>query len=277
LIQLRGPKSYNTDFEQALFMAHTVPIITECLFNGYQCFLAQKAWKSVMRSVIVEDALISDRSNIVIELMVLKSNIPGFFVDINNTILSERQPDYAHINHIARKIYQLRVDLLKWHESYEFLLRCAPEMYPGSAEYDRRCKVFATYLSCVIIASRLLGCISPKERVELEEEAQMLAHQMLDLELEVKSTNSAACLFMAQTLGVAQSVIGTSQDWLREEYEGYGDRVDKLESLSPEGFVSPTSGSGSSDSWGQGTSEQKDLIEVWKFKKWNELCGRKTS
>jgi hypothetical protein len=29
MIQLRGPKSYNTDFEKALFMGHTVPIVSE--------------------------------------------------------------------------------------------------------------------------------------------------------------------------------------------------------------------------------------------------------
>jgi len=33
-----------------------------------------------MRSAIMDDVLIADRSDIVVELMVLKSNIPGFFV-----------------------------------------------------------------------------------------------------------------------------------------------------------------------------------------------------
>jgi len=249
--------------------------MTEALLNNERCFLEQDAWKEVMRSVIVEDALISDRSDIVIELMVLKSNIPGFFVDITNIILSESYPNYAHINQTACKIHQLRVDLFKWHSSYEFLLSCAPKIRPGSAEYDRRCKVFATYLSCVIITSRLLGAISPTERVELEEVTQILAGQMLDLELEVKSTSSAACLFMAQTLGVAQATIATSEDWLREEYEDFGQGVGKLESVSPEGFVSPTGLSSASGS--SGVPEQRDLIEVWKFVKWNKLCGRKMS
>jgi hypothetical protein len=277
--------------------------MTEALLTNERCFLEQDAWKDVMRSVIVDDTLISDRSQIVIELMILKSNIPGFFVDITNILLSENEPDYVHINAVACKIHQLRVDLLKWHSDYESVLSSAQPIYPGSAEYDRRCKVFATYLSCVIISSRLLGAISPTERVELEEETQVLAGQMLDLEIEVKSTSSAACLFMAQTLGVAQATIGTSGDWLREEYEGEGEGVEKLESVSPEGFVSlesvspeylvsPTSAtsrrfsecltspigftrSESGSTRSGDLPRQKALLEVWKFKKWNKLCGRK--
>lgn len=42
LIQLRGPKSYNTDFEKALFMAHTVPIVSyrfqKTFQTGFSCF-----------------------------------------------------------------------------------------------------------------------------------------------------------------------------------------------------------------------------------------------
>jgi hypothetical protein len=224
--------------------------MTEALLNNERCFLEQDAWRAVLRSVILDDELIADRSEIVIELMILKSNIPGFFVDVTN-IIYHHDPDRTHINAIACKIHQLRVDLLKWHSNYEFSLSCAPAIYPGSAEYDRRCKVFATYLSCLIISSRLLGAISPTERVELEEETQVLAGRMLDLEIEVKSTSSAACMFMAQTLGVSQATIATSEDWLHGEILRNGSRsgsgsgseqlqIEKLESISPEGFTSET-------------------------------------
>lgn len=261
--------------------------MTEALITGKRCFLEKKAWKDVMRATIIpDDDLISDRSEIVIELMILKSNIPGYFVDVTNVILSEYVPDYMHNNVIASKIQQLRADLIDWHARWQYLLSCAPVIQLGSAEYDRKCKTYATYLSCVIIASRLLSALSPTERAELEMETRISANQMLDLELEVKSTSSAACLFMAQTLGVAQATLACSQDWLKERDEYStpgGDRVQKLESVSPEGFVSPgsltfslSSRSESGSVSGNGdTPEQRDLIEVWKFERWNELCGRK--
>ena len=86
--------------------------MTECLLNNERCFLEQPAWKAVMRSAIMDDVLIADRSDIVIELMILKSNIPGFFVDVTKIMLSPN-PDRARISSIALKIHQLRVDLLK--------------------------------------------------------------------------------------------------------------------------------------------------------------------
>lgn len=38
LIQLRGPETYNTEFEKALFMAHSGPIVS----MSYLCFKSGK-------------------------------------------------------------------------------------------------------------------------------------------------------------------------------------------------------------------------------------------
>jgi hypothetical protein len=296
--------------------------MTESLFNNERCFLEQDAWHAVFRSAIVEDVLISDRSEIVIELMILKSNIPGLFHDVTNIIYSP-DPDAACINTIIHRLNMLREDLSKWNTSYEHLLSCAPPMYPGSAEYDRRVKVFATYLSCMILPSRLLGALNPTERVELEEETQIYTNQMLDLELEVNASSSAAAMFMAQTFGVAQATVATSEAWLHGEILRNGSRsgsgsiseqalqVEKLESVSPEGFTSdgppsaglsfdgfslrgPPSAAFSSEGFSSAeissagfsssiapssesghTSEPRGLIERWKFEKWCAAFGRK--
>jgi len=171
-------------------------------------------------------------------------------------------PDHEHIECLAWKIRELLQDLRNWYSSYEILLSRAPPIFPPSAEYDRRCKVFATYLSCVIISSRLLGAIASTERVKLERGTQILAMKMLDMELEVKTTSSAAALFMAQTLGVAQATLATSEDWLE------GEQIAKLESISPEGFTSMSPES-------EGNPGPTGLIDFWKFEKWNNKCGRK--
>jgi hypothetical protein len=223
--------------------------MTEALLNNEHCFLESDAWKEVFRSTIKDDGLISDRSEIVVELMILKSNIPGLFHDVVEIVQGEGEPDKLAVNVLACTIHQLRVDLLKWHSSYELLLSSAPEILAGSPEYDRGCKTFGTYLSCVIIVSRLLGALSPSERVELEHETQMLANHMLALEVEARSTSSSVCIFMAQTLGVSRATIATSKDWLM------GETVETLDDTP--------------------TGESRDVIASWKFDRWNTALGRK--
>jgi hypothetical protein len=222
--------------------------MTEALLNNEHCFLETDEWKEVFRSVIREDALISDRSGIVVELMILKSNIPGFFHDVAEMV-HDGDPDQGAVNELACRIHDLRVDLLKWHSSYETLLSSAPEILPGSPEYDRGCKTFGTYLSCVILVSRLLGALSPTERVELEHETMMLANHMLALEEEARSTSSAVCLFMAQTLGVSRATIATSKEWLMGECVEIEEDAIK--------------------------GEPRIVIASWKFDRWNAVLGRK--
>lgn len=223
--------------------------MTEALLNNEHCFLETDAWKAVFRSVIKEDGLISDRSAIVVELMVLKSNIPGLFHDVAELTQREGELDKLEVNVLACTIHDLRVDLLKWHTQYEQLLSSAPEILPGSPEYDRGCKTFGTYLSCVIIVSRLLGALSPSERVELENETLMLSNHMLALEVEARATSSSVCIFMAQTLGVSRATIATSKDWL------FGETVETLDDTPKE--------------------ETRDVIASWKFDRWNTALGRK--
>ena len=237
--------------------------MTEALLNNERCFLEQSPWITVLRSVILPSTpLIADRSAIVVELMVLKCNIPGLFVDVTNIVCHIQDPDPSFIVGVARRLHQLRIDLLKWHIQYQMVLASADEIRSGSAEFDRRCKVFATYLSCMILSSRLLGAISPEEKNELEAATMVLTGQMLDLELEVRKASLQTYLFMSQTLGVSKATIATSDDWRdmgvgakREDDEGGGNGgdPDTRESPGPQG-----------------------LIEVWKFEKWNKLMGRKT-
>ncbi|RAL68026.1 hypothetical protein DID88_008749 [Monilinia fructigena] len=92
LILLRTPESYTTDFERALFMGHTGPIMTEALLNGERCFLEQPAWQNLLLSIICKEEYytISDRSEIVVHLIMTKSNIPGTFWDMTQILCAPR-------------------------------------------------------------------------------------------------------------------------------------------------------------------------------------------
>ncbi|TVY65515.1 Uncharacterized protein LSUE1_G006332 [Lachnellula suecica] len=247
LIQLRGPKNYNTEFEKALFMAHTGPIMTECLLNAERCFLEQRPWQKVFRSLIIDEGFqISDRSEITVSLMILKSFIPGFFVDIANIICSDTQPDLDFVHTVVSRLRQQKADLLKWSIRYDGILRQYPDMRAGSAEFDNHSKVYATYLSCIMISSRLLGAVSGSERPELEQAAQNFADEMIEMDASIQSTSEQTSLFMAQTRGVAGSIKMTAAAW-EEDSAAQTDEY----------------------------SVSRDLLESWKLEYWSKVIGRK--
>jgi hypothetical protein len=221
--------------------------MTEALLNNERCFLEQKPWQKVFRSMILdEDFKISDRSEITVSLIMLKAFIPGFFVDITNIICTDMEPDVDFVHTVASRLRQQRADLLKWYMRYQGILKLYPDMRPGSPEFDNHCKVYSTYLSCIMISSRLLACLSGSERLELEESAQELADEMIELDIKVRATSEQTCLFMAQTRGVAGSIKKTAEDW-REV------RIKEAEDY----------------------SVSRDLLERWKLEAWCKTIARK--
>jgi len=221
--------------------------MTEALLNGERCFLEQKPWQKVFRSLIIHDGFkISDQSEITVSLVMLKAFIPGFFVDVTNIIFPDTVPNFDFVHTIASRLRQQRSNLLKWNIRYQEILKQYPNMRPDSTEYDNHCKVYATYLSCIMISSRLLAAISGFERPELEETTQKLADEMIALDLRVKSSSEQTCLFMAQTRGVAGSIKLTAADW-QDAYDGEAN----------EHAVS------------------RGLLEKWKLERWCKTMARK--
>jgi hypothetical protein len=192
--------------------------MTECLLKNERCFLEQKQWQEVFKSVIDEDAVITDRSEAVVTLLMNKCQIPGCAADVTGLICTNTPPSDSEIERITTKVRQLRTNFLNWNKKYKTIVANCPDMYPGSPNHDSHCKVIANYLSCVMITSRLLAAISPSERKELELYSQWLAREMIDLEAQVRS--SPTNLFMAQTMAVANAVIATKDDWLDGKVKG---------------------------------------------------------
>lgn len=112
-------------------------------------------------------------------------------------------------------------------------------MEAGSPDYDSHCKVFAHYLSCVMITSRMLAAVSWTERKEVEEGTQALARRMLEIDKEETATPTN--VFMAMNVAVSHTILATADDW-----SGREDAVD-------------------SDA----------IIETVKLERWCKLFGRK--
>lgn len=242
LIQLRGPRAYNTEFEKALFMGHTVPILTEALFQGQHCFLQQKPWQRVLRSCILDTPHLSDRSEIVISLVMLKAFIPGYFKDVSYIICKPELPGIPSVALTAAGLRELRLDLLAWYDRYQIYIRDRPSVLTGSIDYDNHCKVISTYLSCILITNRLLTALSVVERSDLEAHSLECTIQAFRLEEEVKYSSTQTSLFLAQTVGVSTTIKMTTYDW---------------------------NGLNSSDDRADG------VISRMTFETWNNICGRK--
>ncbi|RDW61498.1 hypothetical protein BP5796_11390 [Coleophoma crateriformis] len=238
LIQLRGPRRYKTEFEKSLFMAHVGTITTEAMFNNEHCFLEQDNWREVFESVIVDDDIISDRSEIVISLLMIKSKIPGICADATTAVCGDKPPEMSAVVDLASRAQQARDSLIKWRCDYEPLLGPLAELCKRDVDDDKKCKVMGVYLSCMMLVNRLLSSVSaPKERLELEDEIDAIADQVLDLYGRVAEIRPQSTLFLAQTIAIAKAMQATTPLW---------------RDISPDGG-----------------------IERWKFEKFCEIIGRK--
>lgn len=245
LVKLRGSESYNTDFEKALLLAHAGPIIIESLLTNTHCFLEEPPWTAVLKSCVIRDTFIDDRSEIVIDLLMKMSQVPGLFHNVtelicNNNNLDVAGPDHSSgIVHLTTQAYNLRESLHQWHRDFNHTLATGPPIQSGTHQYDKHLKLLGVFLSFTLITDRLIVALTGSP--DLEDEAQSMATQILDLETRAKLVSPDAELFMAQKLAVARAIQATRQDWANMD-------------LGTQGV----------------------MIERWRFERWCGLWGRKT-
>lgn len=200
----------------------TVAQMTESLLNNERCFLAQPIWQAVFQSLIVPgQEEITDRSQTVVFLLILKCRVSALFADITDPVCHPEAYNPSQLDSLVSQASSLRTDLLQWRSNYEHLLVHTRIPCVGSLEYNKRCEIMSTYMSCSMISNRLLTAVSflaSKSR-ELEAETQLMAHQTLELEQQVKDVCPHTRLFLAQTVFVAKATLATAEDWVAESSE----------------------------------------------------------
>lgn len=203
-----------------------------------------------MRSVIVkksEDSVISDRSEIVVTLLMNKCFIPGIALDVCNIVIANSTgspPDPEFLESVIQRLYRSRKFFKEWQDRYWNILGGCDDVSPGSANHDSHCKVYANFIACLMVTSRLLAAISPKDRREAEGCAQKLALEMVQLENDVKS--SPTWLFMAQTVIVARATRATAEEWRPK-----------------------------SETEDENYTDEKGLVSVGKLVQWAKMFGRR--
>ena len=184
---------------------------TEALLNDDVCFLEQESWQNVFRSVASETDALSDSSEIVVLLWTIVCRIPGLFKEVQNAVCNPTGIDMGIIGSLFARVRETSTLLLQWRREFDAL---SPSHISSEPSRDSKYyETFGVYLVNLMVINRLLVSLNPRAGLELEEKAQDLAHQILQLELTASATNPRASMFMAFKLVAAQACLDTNDEW----------------------------------------------------------------
>lgn len=179
--------------------------------NDERCFLEHDTWQNVFRSVVFETGALSDSSEIVVSLWTTVCPIPSLFKDIQDAVCNFTDTKTGTIGSLFSRARKIRILLLRWRRQFEELLSSfkAPEQSGDSKQYE----TLGIYLTNLVVINRLSVALNTQAGLDLEDETQDLASQILELERGANATNPRASLFMAFKAIVAQATLDTKNEW----------------------------------------------------------------
>jgi hypothetical protein len=229
--------------------------------NNTTCFLEQSQWQAVIREAVHEDATLANDKELALALWGGLIELPRLFKDTTALLLAPCRPPQKVIDNVIERLLAKRKNLMIWLT----LIRKNPIVKQGglidddygvlvfSPDFDyktmgpwclTRLALRGTYAVCRMVKSRLLYAISPKEFGYLEVESQNIASRILSLKDEMASCKDSSLVwnqFMAQGSWIAKGIVETKGIWAEKQ------------------------------------EKNDDMLERWKFEKWNEVIGRKFS
>ncbi|KAL7940493.1 hypothetical protein V8C42DRAFT_362289 [Trichoderma barbatum] len=222
ITKLRGPHSYNSEFEKSLFMAHVGPMATEAILNNETCFLERPAWRAVLRSIITDDPLVPERSTMIISIVTSFVTIPTLFKDFTDVLCHSPGQPHVGITKLMSRAQRLRGSLQNWYSSY-----IQPSETPinnpffGNAYYD----ALVIYYICMMYCNRLNTSIHLQGTQginDMEEECQWFASIIISLHHREESySNRQGSLLLAQKLPIAEATIASGDAWKLQLSLGY--------------------------------------------------------
>ena len=183
------------------------------MLNDDRCFLEKDIWQNVFRSVVRETKALSDSSGIVLSLWTTICPIPGLFKDVQSAVCNSVDIDMRTIGSLFARARETRSLLLQWRKQFDelALFHDSPKQPVNGKQYD----TLGVYMANMILINRLCVSLDPRAGSGLEDEAQNLAGQILQLERRVSGVNPRASLFMAFKTIVAQTILDTKYEWLQ--------------------------------------------------------------
>ena len=182
------------------------------MLNDDRYFLEDDSWQNVFRSVVFESEALSDSSGVVISLWIIISPIPGLLKDIQDVVCNSTDTKTRTIGSLLSRVRNIRILLLRWRRQFEELLaslKSPPEHSGASKQYE----TLGIYLTNLVIINRLSVSLNTHAGLDLEDETQDLARQIVELKRKTSATNPRASLFMAFKTTVAQATLDTKDEW----------------------------------------------------------------
>jgi hypothetical protein len=187
--------------------------MTESLLNNDRCFLDEEAWKDVLRSLISTDSMICDQTEIAITLHIHKGCVPSIFADVTEAVSHPTRHTTPTIQEIVFRARELRADFLHWRQHHDYFFGAGLDDCSGTTDHGKPYEITGTYFTCLTVTNRMFAAVCLLDCLALEDEAQLLAGQILELRSKVKVLSPQAKLFLVFAAKVASATQATYWGW----------------------------------------------------------------
>jgi hypothetical protein len=223
--------------------------LTEAILNNEPCFLADDIWEPVFQSLVDEHDLLADRSQMAVDLSKYFARFCGVFKDVTSLVCGDVKDKGVWTKKLRLKLLEFAEGLTVWGVRYDAVFRRARALNPEEVVMEAHWTTMGIFLTCTLFGARLLGAISGfQQRIVLEAQCLRFAEEIVEIVERERGDNLEIGLGLAQKVRVAKATQLTALEWSRAPSSLEGD----------DGFES-------------------ELIEKWKFVRWCELFGRRTS
>ena len=172
-----------------------------------KCFLDDPKWMEVFKGACVPSETFTDRSQLGIELMMLKTKVSGLAKRTNHAVVIQNTLQEDDFAMLAADIRVVRSDIIAWRRQFNTaLIHADDRTRKDTTDFGKRYELLGVSLIVNIIVSRLLCAIVPNDRALLEEEVQNLAVELKVMQ-DTLSHNPRASFFFAQKGKIADAVI----------------------------------------------------------------------
>jgi hypothetical protein len=162
-----------------------------------------------VKSTSVPSETFTDRSNLGVDLMILKPKVSGLVMRTNHAVLMQETLQPEEFDALAADIRPVRCAILKWRQKFNTALLHADERSrKDRLDFGKRYELLGISLVVNIIISRLLCCIVPNDRALLEEEVQNLAAELKTVQGSLGHCRRAE-FFFAQKAKIGDAAIAT--------------------------------------------------------------------
>lgn len=190
----------------------------EAFFKNISVYLDQPEWQRAIRSTIIPESELGDRSEAVVTWLVISTSAPGLFKRATETIMNQQ---YRQREEVLDELHLLLDNYERWYAEWASELQVPQDPELHNLLHDdlvllRKVQVLTRYLSYLSLTQRFICAMEPDPASNAELEASTAASQVIRLAESLRS-DSVPKLRISNALRIARSIQGTTQQWSSPE------------------------------------------------------------